>query len=679
MYNFIDVNETSEGFALPSEALQINGEYIENLIPGYRTLNVTGREALSPELTTFETGVRDGSTLRSRRFPARIITVKYQIISDTNEAFREAYNKLAGILNVENAQLIFNDEQDKFFTGTPSAIQPVKPGLNSVIGEFELFCADPFKYSVVEYEAEPALDNSGILIDYNGTYKAYPILEADFNSENEISEDGETVQPLTGSGDCGFVAFFNEEEKIIQLGDPDETNSATYAKSQTLINQSFENQLAWGSAAQSLWVLNGGKVLPNTVQQAGAIAMGALTYAQAENLTTTGKLLTIQSKAEKPYVNYTVSAKASNRTADSVKVVVTITTALASSSNYFTGKRILEGSICFNNGDWHKVTLKKSGENWKGNSGHTVNLTVTVKGLEATATKLTNIKFKVERKDDLGKTGILNETACNDLEIYEYVQPVPATWYLAPSSFGSVVGKWHGPSITRTIPADASGEVGAQDYQLTFKHSMQIGSGENAKNQKGAFQVHITDSAGGHIAGMRAEKSTVDNKLKITLYVKGTAMHTETLSLAPVKGFLQAQSYISKSGNIFTFCLGQFKKGFGVAGNFNDAVKITFAFEQYSATPTLVKNGLQWVKFVKNNCDTYKNIPNKFSANDIVEADCKNGEIYLNGNLTPALGALGNDWEGFYLTPGLNQIGFACSEWVETAPTFKVRYREVFL
>ena len=39
MYNFIDVTEASEGYVLPSEALKINGEYIEDLISGYRTLN----------------------------------------------------------------------------------------------------------------------------------------------------------------------------------------------------------------------------------------------------------------------------------------------------------------------------------------------------------------------------------------------------------------------------------------------------------------------------------------------------------------------------------------------------------------------------------------------------------------------------------------------------------------
>ena len=84
---------------------------------------------------------------------------------------------------------------------------------------------------------------------------------------------------------------------------------------------------------------------------------------------------------------------------------------------------------------------------------------------------------------------------------------------------------------------------------------------------------------------------------------------------------------------------------------------------------------------MKNNCNTIKDIPNKFSANDVVVADCRNAEITLNGIPSPSLGALGNKWEAFCLTPGLNQIGVAYSEWVaaDHAPRFTVRYREVFL
>ena len=67
MYNFVDVNQISEAVILPSEALCLNGEYIENLIPGYRTLTVEGREALSPELDYFSVGSSDGATRKSKR------------------------------------------------------------------------------------------------------------------------------------------------------------------------------------------------------------------------------------------------------------------------------------------------------------------------------------------------------------------------------------------------------------------------------------------------------------------------------------------------------------------------------------------------------------------------------------------------------------------------------------
>ena len=203
MYKFVDTIETSEGVSLPSEALMLNGEYIENLIEGYRTLTVEGREALSPEISTFETGIRDGSAFKGKRYPARIIKITYQINAATNEAFRDAYNKLAQILDVTDAELIFNDEQDKFFIGTPSLIGEVTPGRNAVVGEFEILCLDPFKYSVAEYEAEPDLSEGSIFVDYGGTAKAYPTLQAEFYQEDEASEDGETVTNLTGSGDCG--------------------------------------------------------------------------------------------------------------------------------------------------------------------------------------------------------------------------------------------------------------------------------------------------------------------------------------------------------------------------------------------------------------------------------------------------------------------------------------------
>ena len=122
MYGFIDTTEQQQDSPLPAEALQINGEYIENLIEGYRTLSVQGREALSAEVSTESAGLRPGSVYISKKYPERVITVRYQLVCSTPEAFREAYNALASILAVEESELIFADEPDKYFIGVPAGM-----------------------------------------------------------------------------------------------------------------------------------------------------------------------------------------------------------------------------------------------------------------------------------------------------------------------------------------------------------------------------------------------------------------------------------------------------------------------------------------------------------------------------------------------------------------------------
>lgn len=687
MYDFIDTTEISGSAVLPSEALKINGEYIENLISGYRTLTVSGREALSPELFTYEAGVRDGSTLKNKRFPARTIIITYQLIAESNEAFREAYNKLGQILNVEDAELIFNDEQDKYFVGTPSYISEVEPGKNAVEGEFEILCTDPFKYSVIEYEVVPDLDEGAMLIDYNGTYKAFPTLSAEFYNEEEASEDGETVKELTGRGDCGYVAFFNEDAKIIQLGNPDEVDGTNaYAKSQTLFNSTFKNSSSWGTAAKNLWKVNSGITSSSDVAQSGSIGMGVASYAVPANpASTSGTLLKATSRAGAPVVDYVVKAKTSGRTSNSVKVTVTITGSLGADASYFLSGYGLKASL-YIGGAWHDVTLKKTTDRWRGKTGHSVNLTFTVTGLTASTNKLTGIKFKVSRTDNLGTAGILNATACSNLPISKYVADVPETYYLTSANFGSGA-KWHGASITRVLPADAAGDVGAVNFALSYSQKMCIGSGKNATAELGAFQVLLVSGSGASrkiVAGVNVYKGSNGKKANLRFYINGTVAQTMTVDLSYNNKYFNSArtSKITKSGQNVTFDICGIKKTFRNSAIASTAVnEVTFTFSQFGSKPKLSYNGLYWAKFVKNNCDTWEDVPNKFSANDVVEAHCKNGEIYLNGVHTPALGALGNDWESFCLTPGLNQIGFSYSEWVpdEYAPKPKVSFREVFL
>lgn len=564
MYKFVDTNEASGGVILPSEALQINGEYIENLIPGYRTLSVSGREALSPEISTYETGIRDGSVIKSRRYPARTITVKYQLITKDPETFREAYNKLAGILDVEEATLIFNDENDKFFTGTPSAIGAVDVGKKAVVGEFNLFCADPLKYSINEYEAEPVEtkdDNRSFIINYNGTYKAFPTLEARFFDESEANEDGETENVLTGAGDCGYVAFFNDKGKIIQLGDPDELDGEELPKSQTLIHWDFMSKPKWGTAARKKWTENVGK------------------------------------------------------TSDSVKMLQT-------------------GTV-------------------------------------------------------------------DTVQAYENA---PADgFYLSAVDYGNGE-KWHGPTITRTIPADLTGEVGASNFTLKYSTKIAMGDGTAAEKQLGIFQAILSSGSGDDrkiVAGVSVYKGSTGKKAELRFYVNGKKIYSLDIDLTMYnkyfgnniladegKGIKASKSvktsYIEKIGNKVAFNVGGIKQVFTVADKkFTDLQvnEVTFTFMQWAERIPLSYNGLYYAKFTKHNCTTWREVPNKFSSADVITADCSTGEIFLNDAPSPQYGALGNDWEEFYLRPGVNQIGTSCSEWLKGkyVPECRVRYREVFL
>jgi len=552
VYNFIDTTEYQASKVLPSEAVSINGEYIENLIDGYRTLYVSGRESFVKELEFYETGIRDGSTVKSRRYPARKIVVGYQLLAKSDEAFREAFNKLNSILNVMDAQLIFRDEQDKYFIGTPSGAGEVPPGSNSVKSEIEFYCADPFKYSVEEYEVEPTQDNgSTFLVEYNGTYKSFPTFEASFFKEEETSNDGSTGNALTGNGDCGYIAFYNEREKIIQLGDPDEEDGEDMEKSQTLVNQSFMTPKSFGDAVKELWTANNGYVSSDALIQVGTM--------------------------------------------------------------------------------------------------------------------------------DVAKS---------------YANATDEQYYLTPSNYGSG-SQWHGPSVTRVIPADASGEMGAKNFTLTYRQKMSIGSGSKDINQYGLFQVilmHIDGTTQKRIGGVNVLKSKSGKNATLRVYINDKYYDkTIDLSLNNIyfgnnntsKGITPVKtSTITKTGDTLNFNLG------GIVLEYRDSeieeltvTHITFSIAKYGNKTPLAYNGLYSAKFVKHNCDTWHDVINKFSASDVVIADCKAGEIYLNDIRTPGLGALGNDWEEFYLSPGINQIGVAWSDWTKEGyePTFKMRYREVFL
>jgi predicted phage tail component-like protein len=234
---------------LPSGAFKINGQFLESLVPGYHTLNAYNKWTLEKQIATVETAVRSGSIFTGSRYPARHIEIEYYIEGDDWNDLQSSYTTLMRVLDVENAEIIFNGEPDKFVRGSfvvPDDIEGTDTTRN---GTFEIVCVDPFKYSTAEYTANAV--SKQFNITYNGTYRGYPTFVTQFaNTENASGES-------TSTNECGFVGFVNQREKILQFGDPNETDWADVAYPATVpVNRSFKSNTGW--------TVNGSQVLTGT-------------------------------------------------------------------------------------------------------------------------------------------------------------------------------------------------------------------------------------------------------------------------------------------------------------------------------------------------------------------------------------------------------------------------------
>lgn len=435
-------------------------------------------------------------------------------MAESNAAFREAYNKLNAILEAEQAEIIFADEPDKYYIGTKQSGSDVPPGMNFVTGEIEFYCADPFKYAVNEKTVIPTLDdNKTITVDYAGTYKCFPRLEAH------------------AKADLGFVAYINQDEKIIQLGDAEETDLEHYEVSQTLIDESFDTYDA------SEWTLNNAK------------------------------------------------------------------TVMVSSEHKQTGTVILAQDA---NGD----------------------------------TVITGAGYG---------TG----------------------------------DAWHGPSLTKVVPADVAGKIGAKNCTLSWRHIYTTGTFQDVGVVQFLMTGKDTDGSKKNVAAITFFKNQLGtNQGYAHMYVNGVVKKEIGFDCSwnnPITGYNAGRSSIAKFGSVFTFNV------FGKIYEFTvpemtevEVTEISIYLGARGTYPKIGMNGVHSIRFVAHKVDAWSNVPNKFCRNDLIVADCKSGEVTVNGIVTPGVGALGNDWESFFLKPGMNQINCVYSSWA-VKPEFKLKYREVYL
>lgn len=252
MYEFIDTTQVQSASPLPAEAVKFNGIWLDQKVPGFRTLHVSGRELLECEISDEQMGSVDGTQYQYKRYPFRTITVAYQLIAESDTAFREAYNQLNGLLDAEQAELLFNDETDKYFIATKASNSEVSPGMNRVTGDICFYCTDPRKHSTVEKTFSASLNDDGIL-------------------EATIVNDGTESVPIsyeiTHNHENGYIGIVSEHGAM-EYGQITERDEEERQKSEVLLNyangQEIYNALTKGGAFISPY-LNNGAFRVNTV------------------------------------------------------------------------------------------------------------------------------------------------------------------------------------------------------------------------------------------------------------------------------------------------------------------------------------------------------------------------------------------------------------------------------
>ena len=240
---------------LPSAAFKLNGSFLEDLVPGYHTLNARGKWTLEKELFTAEANIRSGAIFTNSRYPAREIEIEYFIEGSGWEALQAKYTALMGYLDTEDAQIIFNGESDKYVHGYFVIDDDIETDVITRSGRFKIVCMDPFKYSVTEHVVQAA--GGVISVYYDGTYKAYPTLIAEFPATYDA--DGNN----TNTSECGYVGYAKTDGSVLQFGDPEEVDWADVDKPATYpLNRTFRDLV--GFTQNSATMINANYVQAGT-------------------------------------------------------------------------------------------------------------------------------------------------------------------------------------------------------------------------------------------------------------------------------------------------------------------------------------------------------------------------------------------------------------------------------
>ena len=236
-YKYNALTGYQENVYMPSDAMKVNGEYLESIVDGYQQLVVSGRGILAQEVEHLQVPGKDGAHLVRTYTSPRILTIQYKLGANTSEELRAQYNALNGVLRGA-LDITFDDEPGWHYYGLLNTSENPPENTLSVVSSFTIFCADPYAYSEVKTNNPVALEYADAVLPQKITVKGA-------NKDNiRISNGADELMIFGGhtTSDTIIIEWTPEEVTVKKNGN----NALT--------------SLSWLSVPELFYLTNGAQV-----------------------------------------------------------------------------------------------------------------------------------------------------------------------------------------------------------------------------------------------------------------------------------------------------------------------------------------------------------------------------------------------------------------------------------
>ena len=643
----------------PAEAMKIDGHYIEDLIPGYQTLQVGGRELLKQDAKSNPIGISDGEMLEYVRNPSREITVEYQLIAADEKSFRTAFYKLSGILHGDTHQVSFNDDLSVYWNAVLTDVDDVPKGRNAITSSFTLFVPDGIAHSV----ATKTFDNM--------PYKDMPV--------NLLTGTRVVNTGIIKAGSQGISGSSRDSVSIV--------GGETYTYSISMITMGHMGHLsiAWLDANKNVisaqagtnnpWTANGGRFSNTFTAPSNAVYANLTPWYFSQVYTSDTNISWNQEKLE-------VSTSASPWSPNPADPEYYTNTITVHNGGTYPVEPVLTATMHADNG-MVGIVNDRPGILQFGTQeidGFTTEESEVALDLAAVQGSHMDNQAATNNPYWGGDPSMPNEQIGNAI----WTQDSYDGWKVEPN-WPSITGThlyWNGPSIKHDLAQTHNGDFKSNltwDVMTRFQTGVaQVGALETTLESDGKpiFQMILKDN------------SALSDQLWWMCYYKDQLVVNEQLDRSIFTNDKFIQLELQKFGNSVVFRVSPWVGNQGrettITRQFTFADAASVETKQFSAwfmrdktwgesTMYLIASTVKW-----QNVSWYTNIKNRFSDGDVLKIDVANAKTYLNGSLDPTMHTLGNQWEQFKLPPGDTKIAITPSSWAQPFAC-EVEIREAWL